>query len=528
MNVVDDTLLISEFKYSIQATTHYNNDPIQVKLSENEHDLTNTVVDIGSGIYHVVFHNTTTGVLHVDSDIKESGSVLLKVYFDKHDLILNGAVDTATGIVLDKNLVIQNTGLYLHDCVLLLSNNSILQVNSGGCLKTNPIKFNNGGNVIKTGLVTITTTGTYGKDNYRKIDKSVVNGNGRLIMNSTWWYQKSASRSDWDITELSTVKLYNFVLSGNSGAYHHLASKNATIDGLIIMDSYSIELMQTPVFMRGFQSINCYYGLSFYPPTGTPVVASHNTEIHNSTITIKRNSRSNLKLINPVIDFSNATFTGSCPIQICYSTSDKLIDTYGNPIPNQHINYLHEPVPVLAITDTTLITNPDTGEINFIYCMPGDSVYVSDSKKGYSGGEYVTVDAINLKTLLINKKLLNEYDIDTCTIRKVIPRISSSDGGVDPVNIPYGFYPRASNVLQLYKPVEKVYFINGDMHKFTVFAYNDATDHLQSNNADSFDTGGEHTSLIVTMNETLNKLVTDLSQPATVFYSNFVEEHKTA
>jgi hypothetical protein len=458
--------------------------------------------------FHVISHDTDSGTIVLNKQLETNSSTgIAQVYFNKDDLL--DVVVNDIGIVLNKNIII-NGGLYLDSCILKLTGGSKIHVNDTGRLKVNKIVKDSSGNVMRTALTKIITTGDYGGDNYRTTNTSVINGNGTMVLNTVWWYQETTRRSDWDLTSNSNIWLYNSVLIGPSSSYHHILSGNLTIDDFTIMNSYSVELMQTPIYMNKFRSINCHYGLSFYPPSSTPFVTMSNTVIEHSTVTIKRNSRSNLKLVNPSIDFDNITFSGSIPIKICYTTYDRVLTTDGMPASNVAVNYLFEAVPA-SVLDNIVTTPFNT---HFTHIMPGDVIYITDAEKGDYEGEYITVAGVsdNLVTLQTAPAVYN----NTCTISVVVNAVSDTNGDVGEIEIPYGYYAKRSSTLVKYAPSRKLYYLNNKPQKNTVYAYVNKGDILQTSNVQA-------DSALLSMVEDIHSTIHD-NVPNNAFYLDFVKE----
>jgi len=336
-------------------------------------------------------------------------------------------------------------------------------------------------------LSTITTTGSYGRDNYRSSqDISVINGTGYMSLNSVWWYQKTSSRSDWDLTINSKIFLYNVALIGPTNAYHHLNSAHCYIDGFNVIDSYSVELLQSPIYIDRFSSLNCHFGLSFYPPSNIPFVSLSNCKIENSTYTIKRNNRSNIKLINPVMHMEEVSLNGSTPISIYYETSDKLTDENGGIIDGSTITYLYQPFNCDIESSSVINVVSDLIEqtVDFICFMVGDKVYVSDEKHGDWLGETTTITSISGKRIEVDPPIYNDYDLSSVTISKKIEKVTNSDGDIFNVEIPFGFYERGSSVFKKFEATRKLFHIGPTIFKQMVNAYLNAHDILQTSLTD--------------------------------------------
>ena len=331
---------------------------------------------------------------------------------------------------------------------------------------------------LSTHLVKIITTGSYGRDNYRSsIDTSVVNNNGTLDLNSVWWYQDVSNRSDWDLRENTNIVLLNTNLVGSSDAYHHILSKNCKIDNFTVINSYSIELMVTPVFIRSFKSINCHYGLSFYPPGSTPSIKLYNVDIKNSTVTIKRNNRSNIELIDPIINVDKMSVTGTTPIKISHSTNDKVVDHLGSPLSNIIVTYLYEKLSIVSVDNEEITLEAN---VEFIYLMSGDDIYISDTDKNDYMGEYKTVKSVNGKGIVLDTPLYQQYDELTMYVQKKVSSMSDEKGNVSPLEIPYAFMETGSDIINYYNAVTKLYSVDGKNHKQIVFAYKGINDIIQS------------------------------------------------
>jgi hypothetical protein len=495
-----------------------------INLINESSDLNNKIILIGNNHYEIQSHNIENNILTLKSEVYLNDRYEDKAYlfFDKYDLINSGYFsENLTGIITDKNLIITG-GLFLEDCSLYLDSGSKLYVNNG-TLKVNRVMYNSIGIPISTNLVKIVTTGSYGKDNYRQSgNKSVVNGTGTLDFNTLWWCQDSESRSDWDLTENSKVTLLNTRLIGPNNAYHHILSKNCTIDGFIVLNSYSIELMVTPIFIRAFQSINCHYGLSFYPPGNTPFIKLYNVGIQQSVVHIKRNNRSNIVLVDPSIDLTTMIVSGSTPIKVLHSASDKIVNHLGEPLNNILITYLYQPIHVNHMSGKTI----DLSEyVEFIHFIEGDTIYVSDSNKSDHLGELRTVVSVSDNIIEIDSVLSQTYDVGTFSVRKHISYTSNEQGDVPSIEIPYAFMGRDSNILKYYNVITKIYSIKGENHKQTIFAYKGSTDVIQSSmlNQSSDTSNNVYESL-----QSIENKLTQLLESNTTnneFYTGFVSEY---
>lgn len=495
-----------------------------INLINEKEDLNNKIIKIGKNHYEIKNHDKDNDILILTKSVEEEDRLETTAYlfFDKEDLIRSPYfTKNLTGITTDKNILVTG-GLFLEDCSLYLDSSSKLHINDG-TLKVNRCIYNSQGIPISTNLVQIVTTGSYGRDNYRQDgNKSVVNGTGTLDFNTLWWRQNSASRSDWDLTENSNVTLLNTRLIGTKDAYHHILSKNCIIDGFTVLNSYSIELMVTPVFIRSFQSIACHYGLSFYPPGNTPYVKIYNASLQDPVVHIKRNNRSNIILVDPSINLNTLLVTGSTPIKVMHSTSDKIVDHLGNPMSDILITYLYQKILIQSVNEKQ-ITLSEFSE--FVHFSEGDSVYVSDSKKNEHGGEIKKVTSVYKNIVIIDSELEQSYG-DNMYIRKKLSQTSDTNGDVPPLEIPYAYMERDSDELKYYKAITKLYSINGENHKQTVFAYKGTDDIIQSSLVDDTSKGTD-TVDPGSIERLENKIDQLLEAPISSagFYSDFVSLH---
>lgn len=520
MEVSSDTITLGWKK---ELNISISDDFKKVDIYNENSDLSGRFIMIGNDYYDVKSHNIPDNYLILEDEIKNEylTQTTAKLFFDKTDLINSEHFYVSpTGIVAEKNLVVTG-GLFLENCTVCFTNNCKILVN-GGVLKANRAIYNDFLIPLSTHMVKIITTGSYGRDNYRSSsDTSVVNGDGTLDLNSVWWYQDVSSRSDWDLRENTNIVLLNTNLVGSSDAYHHILSKNCKIDNFTVINSYSIELMVTPVFIRSFKSINCHYGLSFYPPGSTPFVKLYNVDIKNPTVTIKRNNRSNIELIDPIIDLNKLSVTGTTPIKILHSTNDKVVDHLGSPLSNMLVTYLYEKLNIVSVNNNELTMS---ATVEFIHLMDGDDIYISDNDKNDYKGEYKTVKSVNGKLIVLETPLYQQYDESTMFVQKKMGSLSDEKGNVPPLEIPYAFMETGSDTINYYNAVTKLYSVDGKNHKQIVFAYKGSNDIIQSSlvQQEENDTSEQLTRIENTMSEILNSIN---KAPDDEFYTNFVSAH---
>ena len=381
---------------------------------------------------------------------------------------------------LDKDLIIEGL-FYLTNLDFYLER---IYVNDGGVFKINKNIKNSDEKIIESELVKIVTKNSYGRDTYRSSkNDSLANKNSKLILNSVWWYQIPTKRSDFDLKYESIVNLYNFKLFGTKDAYHHLNSFSCILYNITILNSYSIELLQSPISMEKFKTVNCHYGISFYPPN-IPFVTISECEIINSNTTIKRNSRSNLLLVDPIIDFENISFNGSVPISIHYSTKDKLIDEMGFPIPNSTVIYMYQKYNISNINKNVITITDESApdDLYFISFLIDDNVYISDQSHGDLNGEKKIITKISNNKITLDLELENDFDTSTVYIRKYFEFVTDVDGSLPKINIPFSYYEKGSSIKKYYKSSVKIVQFNGTYQKYNINGVLGAEDLLQSGN----------------------------------------------
>lgn len=482
-------IIVNNFKEQFTVLLHYNDDPRLIRI-DNADNLANNAIEINGEVYVILSFIDSVGTLDQAVPVELKEQKIANLFYNLADFVALGNSSVSINLntlVFEKTLVINEGGVYFEDINLYFINESKIHINSGGYFKVNPLIKNRSNEVLKINFATITTTGSYGRDNYRSSNGiSVINGTGYMSLNSVWWYQKTSSRSDWDLNLDTKVYLYNVFLVGPTSAYHHLNSTHCYIDGFTVMNSYSVELLQSPIYIDKFSSLNCHFGLSFYPPSSIPFVSLSNCRIEKSAVTIKRNNRSNIKLINPVMHIEEVTLSGSTPISIYYETSDKLTDEHGNSIEGSPITYLYQPFECDITSPSSITVTSELIEqtVDFICFSVGDEIYVSDEKHGDWLGETTTITSISDKIIEVDPPLSIGYIPESVSISKKIEKITDVNGDIFNVEIPFGFYERDSTVFKKFDPTRKLFHIGPVVFKQIVNAYLNAHDILQTSLTD--------------------------------------------
>ena len=526
---------VNGFKDQLTILLHYNGDPRLIKI-DNAENVANNAIEINGEVFVILSFVNSVGTLDQAVPIELKEQKTANLFYNIADFVAleNSSITiNLNTLVFEKSLVINEGGVYFEDINLYFMNNSKIHINSDGYFKVNPLITNRSNEVLKGNLATITTTGSYGRDNYRSSNNiSVINGTGYMSLNSVWWYQKTSSRSDWDLNLNTTVYLYNVFLIGPNSAYHHINSTHCYIDGFTVMNSYSVELLQSPIYIDKFSSLNCHFGLSFYPPSSIPFVSLSNCRIEKSDITIKRNNRSNIKLINPVMHIEEVTLSGSTPISIYYETSDKLTDENGNSIEGSTITYLYQPFDCEIVSPSSITITSELIErtVEFICFSVGDKVYVSDEKHGEWLGETTTITSISGKNIEVSPPLSVDYSPESVSVSKKIEKITDSNGDIFNVEIPFGFYERDSEVFKKFGTTRKLFHIGPVVFKQIVNAYLNAHDILQTSLTDYglCVAENENPNNVNSITEDLNEIKTliediKLSPPNNLFYESIVE-----
>ena len=440
-------------------------------------NLSGRSIHFGNNIYNVITSSDETHIyLAYSMDEFPSEGTQFQVSYIITDLT---DVSAEFGIcyVCTKNLQVSgflylnNTSILFDDCRVFVYGSGILQC---GDLVSNSLN-----EPLRTKGIKMTFTGvngSYGRDNWRSDSTpGIVNDDATLILAQADVLINTPTRSDFDFTENTTVMIVNSILSGHATSYHHLNSNNMSINNFSVYDATSIELQKSPVFMKGMRSINCQYGLSFYPTNATleaPVYIYDLDIINPVEYMIKRNTLSGLVLVNPMLrDFDNITTNGIAPLKVHFTTTDNITDQTAEPVRNAMVNYFHSKT-TTTIDQDQLLRLPQTAL--FTYVTPENTIYLTDTEKGFVGGETLTIDNIDNDLIFTNEAITKTYVDPIIYVKST--RISNNDGSLDPVQIPYGYIARGEVEFRLFDPPVKHIVHNGDEYIFPFASTRDQRD----------------------------------------------------
>jgi len=367
-------------------------------------------------------------------------------------------------LIADNKITVQ-----FEDCHFKVQANGAFVLNLFERNRLNEPESNNRSTIILNG-----NGSAYRKDGYKYNEDAPVNDNGKLLLSGVDILQNQTVRSDFDFRELSTITLYNCLLQGPPGSYHHLDSTALRMFNFLCTNSTSLEVQRTPIEATKIKTIDNYFGISFYPQDSSIKndVSFYDLEVINASVDIKRNSRSALNLIDTTIDPASFSSTGSIPLKFLYSTQDKIVDELGNPIPNVLTRYFTDNI---AITrDTGPVANHNTRVVLLLYpeftrISEGDLVYITDDLKGFKDGEYKIVSQTYSSGFFVSTDMEKSYLFENNPrVYLVQERTSDENGDLASVNLPYGYYSSGGADLTLYGTTTKYIDYQNVIYKFDV------------------------------------------------------------
>ena len=385
-----------------------------------------------------------------------------------------------------------NGFFYEEDVILYFDEETNFKINNGGYFKLNKTQLNsyNDNSPYSSTHCTIIITGPYKRDCYRTNGICPVNDGGYMDFNNVNIYNLSDSkktRSDFDFRIGSYIILYNVKLFGMDDSYHHINTENIKIYNFTVVDSYSVELLQSPIEMDNFNSLNCHYGLSFYPPSNIDFVEIKNSFISDSIEKIKRNKNSNILLTNPTFDLIGK-YSGSTPVKVCYTQIDQLLDNNANYLTNVDIKYIGSGYSVKSMDTNKNKIKLNESHINFIHLKKNDLILLRNVDNNIYDGETFTITDIIGDSIFVDSEIKNDYNDGT--VHELQLRNTDENGIVEEVYIPIEYMNKSSNEIEKYGEVTRVvYDENGVVNNVSIvkpYLKNKTTlIFLENNNSDN-------------------------------------------
>lgn len=394
-------------------------------------------------------------------DVKIGDTVVIPSTIE--DLLLSSSndevVETNSNIYRVNKDVIISGFFFLENSTMFFDNSTVFKVYENGYFKVNRNYYNENDNnsPFSDGNATLIISGSYGRDAYRKDGYCPANDNSVLDLNNTDIYNISEVRSDFDLRYDSTVNFFNVKLFGTKYSYHHINTPKIRIYNFSVIDSYSIELLQSPIDMDKFSSMNCYYGLSFYPPSSVEYVEIKNSSITNSTYTIKRNRNSNILLVDPTFDLTGG-FSGLTPIKVCYSLIDNIMDENGDGIQGVKIEYYSQEYEVIGLDVSRKKIKLNKPNLSFVHFRIGENIILKSKEDDLSKGDVFTISNIISDCLYVESNISNQY-VDP-VVHLVEERVTDEKGKAEDVYIPVKYMQYGSNQVELYGNSRRIIYIN--------------------------------------------------------------------
>ena len=449
----------------------FNKDKIEITDIINENtvtishfDKTITIVLINNKCYNVISYSNSKLILKEKIENVYIGNYII-IPTRIEDLLLASKNDEVLEIKSNiykicKNIIISGF-FYCENVILYFDDDTVFKIYENGYFKVNKTYYNENDNnsPYSDSHSTIILSGSYGRDCYKINNICPVNDKSYFDLNNVDIHNISEKRSDFDLRYESIVKFFNVKLFGTKYSYHHMNTPNIWIYNFTVIDSFSFELLQSPIEMDKFNSLNCNYGLSFFPPSSVDFVEIKNSFISNSIFTIKRNSNSNILLIDPTFDLSGGV-SGIAPIKVCYTLEDKVIQDNGESLEYKKINYYGQSYNVVGIDSIKNKIKLDTQNLYFVHFMISDKILIKERMNETYDGDIFEISNIISDSLFVNTTILNTY-IDP--VVHLIQQGITDLNGIINVKIPVKFMSYKSNKIEVYEKTTRVVYNEKDI-----------------------------------------------------------------